>query len=89
MPLTNEKKREIIEKFRLHPKDTASPQVQVAMLTARLDDLNEHFKVNVKDFHSRRGLMKIVSKRRHLLDYLHRNDADSYRNLIKTLGIRK
>ena len=89
MALTTSDKAEIIEKFRLNEKDTASPQVQIALLTARLNYLNDHFKSNKKDHHSRRGLMKMVGQRRRLLDYLHKNDAESYKKLISALGIRK
>lgn len=89
MALSTAAKAEIIKKFQLNDKDTASPQVQIAILTARLNYLTEHFKTNKKDHHSRRGLMKIVGQRRRLLDYLHKNDAPSYKKLISDLGIRK
>ncbi|NRA43756.1 MAG: 30S ribosomal protein S15 [Oligoflexales bacterium] len=89
MSLSKEQKTEIIKKFQLNEKDTASPQVQIALLTSRLNYLNDHFKKNKKDHHSRRGLMKIVGQRRRLLDYLHNNDAPSYKKLIAELGIRK
>lgn len=89
MALSTAAKAEIIKKFQLNEKDTASPQVQIAILTARLNYLTEHFKTNKKDHHSRRGLMKIVGQRRRLLDYLHKNDAPSYKKLIGDLGIRK
>ena len=89
MALKTGNKAEIIRKFQLHEKDTASPQVQVALLTARLNYLNDHFRANKKDHHSRRGLMKIVGQRRRLLDYLHKNDAPAYKKLIGELGIRK
>jgi small subunit ribosomal protein S15 len=79
----------IIGEFRLHETDTASPQVQVALLTARLEYLNEHFKANRKDHHSRTGLMRLVSQRRRLLDYLHKHDNAGYQSLIQKLGIRK
>ena len=89
MSLSKEQKTEVIKKFQLNDKDTASPQVQIALLTSRLNYLNDHFKKNKKDHHSRRGLMKIVGQRRRLLDYLHAKDAPSYRKLIAELGIRK
>lgn len=89
MSLTKEKKTEIIKKFQLNEKDTASPQVQIALLTSRLEYLNQHFKKNKKDHHSRRGLMKMVGQRRRLLDYLQNNDKQSYQKLIGELGIRK
>ncbi|HXG52976.1 MAG TPA: 30S ribosomal protein S15 [candidate division Zixibacteria bacterium] len=78
-----------IEQFRLHPTDTGSPEVQVALLSQRIDYLTEHFKVHVKDHHSRRGLLKLVGQRRRLLDYLKRNDFSRYQSLIQRLGIRK
>lgn len=89
MALSKEKKAELIKKFQKSEQDTASPQVQIALLTARLEYLNEHFKNNSKDHHSRRGLMKIVGQRRQLLNYLHRKDTQAYKALIKELGIRK
>ena len=83
------KKPSVVEKFRTHEKDTGSPEVQVALLTERINSLTEHFKTHVKDFHSRRGLLKLVSQRRKLLDYLKVKDADKYRGLIERLGLRK
>jgi small subunit ribosomal protein S15 len=82
-------KREIIEKYKTHEKDTGSPDVQIALLTGRINMLTEHFKVHAKDFHSRRGLLKLVGQRRRLLDYLKKKDLDRYRGLIKELGIRR
>lgn len=82
-------KSEIINKFRLHEKDTGSVEVQIALLTERINHLTEHFKVHVKDHHSRRGLLKLVGKRRRLLDYLKKKDLTKYRELIKSLGIRR
>ena len=82
-------KLEIIEKFRKHAADTASPAIQVALITSRLQSLNEHFKEHGKDHHSRRGLLKLVGQRRRLLEYLRNTDAGAYRNLINELGIRK
>lgn len=89
MTLSNGLKKKIIEQFRLHEKDTGSPEVQIALLTNRIKNLTEHFRIHKKDHHSRRGLMKLVGKRRRLLDYLKRKDFDRYQNLIKALGIRK
>ncbi|MCX7959117.1 MAG: 30S ribosomal protein S15 [Deltaproteobacteria bacterium] len=82
-------KKEIIEKYRTHERDTGSPEVQVALLTERIKNLTEHFKVHTKDFHSRRGLIKLVSKRRKLLDYLKLKDFNRYQKVITDLGIRK
>jgi len=87
--LAKEAKTEIIGQYRTHQGDTGSPEVQVALLTQRINELTEHFKTHVKDNHSRRGLLKLVSKRRRLLDYVRRNDANRYRELIGRLGIRK
>jgi small subunit ribosomal protein S15 len=87
--LAKEAKREIVEQYRKHAADTGSPEVQIALLTQRINDLTEHFKVHKKDNHSRRGLLKMVSQRRRLLDYLYRKDADRYREVISRLGIRK
>ena len=84
-----EKKAEIIGANRRSAADTGSPEVQISLLTERIAGLQEHFKVNEKDHHSRRGLLRIVSKRRRLLDYLKRKDTDRYRALIEKLGIRR
>lgn len=89
MPLHTENKQEIIAKFKTHEKDTGSPEVQVAILSTRIKSLTEHFQTHKKDHHSRRGLLKLVSKRRHMLDYLKRCNVDRYRVLIKELGLRK
>ena len=89
MALTQEIKREIIERFKLHDKDTGSTEVQVALLTSRINRLTEHFKVHKKDHHSRRGLLKLVARRRKLLNYLKRKDEQRYLTLIKELGLRK
>jgi small subunit ribosomal protein S15 len=83
------KKQEIISQFRTHDVDTGSPQVQIAILSTRIGELTEHFKTHAKDHSSRRGLLKLVSKRRRLLDYLKQHDVDSYREVIGKLGIRK
>jgi len=79
----------LIEEHRLHESDTGSPEVQVAIFTKRITQLNEHLKVNQKDHHSRRGLLLLVGKRRRLLNYLSRNDVERYRSLISKLGIRR
>ena len=89
MAITREKKQEIMQSFGRASADTGSPEVHIALLTARITDLTEHFKTHVKDFHSRRGLLKLVSQRRKLLDYLKITDADKYRDLIDKLGLRK
>ncbi len=89
MGIAQHQRREIIEQFRLHRVDTGSPEVQVALLSQRIDHLTGHFKIHVKDHHSRRGLLKLVGQRRRLLDYLKKNDYERYRNLIERLGIRK
>jgi small subunit ribosomal protein S15 len=96
MGLEIEKKAELVAKFRQHDSDTGSPEVQVALLTERINSLTVHFKPtaeggrgHVKDFHSRRGLLKLVSQRRRLLDYLRSQDANRYKKLIESLGIRK
>ena len=89
MAQTKEVKDKIIEESRLHDHDTGSPEVQVALLTHRITELTEHFKVHKKDHHSRRGLLKLVGRRRRLLDYLKSQDFERYRTTIERLGIRK
>ncbi|MEZ5320085.1 MAG: 30S ribosomal protein S15 [Vicinamibacterales bacterium] len=89
MVLTNDRKNELIGAYRTHDSDTGSPEVQVALLSERINYLTEHFKTHAKDHHSRRGLLKLVGQRRRLLDYLKRKDADRYSELISRLGIRK
>lgn len=89
MTLTINKKTEIIDKHKLHETDTGSPEVQVAMLTERINHLTEHLKIHRKDFHSRRGLYKMIGRRRRLLDYLRNNDIERYRSLIERLGLRR
>ena len=89
MPVTVAQKAQIITNHQRAQGDTGSPEVQVALLTARINDLTGHFKVNVKDHHSRRGLLQLVSQRRKLLDYLKRKNAEKYRQLIDKLGLRK
>ncbi|NLM04749.1 MAG: 30S ribosomal protein S15 [Clostridiales bacterium] len=87
--MDNEKKQTIIESFKLHENDTGSPEVQVALLTERINHLNEHLKTHKKDHHSRRGLLKMVGKRRNLLNYVKNKDIERYRELIEKLGLRK
>jgi small subunit ribosomal protein S15 len=89
MSLTSEEKLPIIEEFRSHDKDTGSTEVQIAILTKRIDDLTEHLKTHSKDHHSRRGLLKMVGKRRRLLDYLKEKDVERYREIIERLGLRR
>ncbi len=89
MAVTNNQKAKLVQDYQRAKDDTGSPEVQVALLTARITDLTEHFKTHVKDHHSRRGLLRMVSRRRKLLDYLKRADVDKYRQLIDRLGLRK
>jgi small subunit ribosomal protein S15 len=89
MSLATQRKSDVITKFATHQGDTGSPEVQVALMSERINYLTEHFKSHSKDHHSRRGLLKLVSQRRRLLDYLKRKNLDRYRSLISTLGIRK
>ena len=89
MALTKEKKTEIIKKYQLDDKDTGSVEVQVALLTERINDLNEHLKVHKHDYHSNRGLLKMVGQRKSLLSYLAKTDVQRYRELVKKLGLRK
>ena len=89
MSITNEKKQEIIAQYGTKPGDTGSPEVQIAIWTYRINSLIEHFNVHKKDLHSRLGLMKMVSKRRHLLDYLKKKDEKRYQEIIKKLNIRR
>jgi len=89
MPLHPEKKAELIDKFRTHESDTGSPEVQIALLTERISYLTEHFKAHDKDHHSRRGLLKMVSKRRRLLNYLKKSSLDRYRKVVSALSLRK
>lgn len=89
MPLHTEKKQDLIGKHRIHDTDTGSPEVQIALLSERITYLTDHFKDHPKDHHSRRGLLKLVSKRRHLLNYLKKRDVERYRSIIGSLGIRK
>lgn len=89
MAITTAQKAQILKDYQRAAADTGSPEVQVALLTARINDLTGHFKANAKDHHSRRGLLKMVSRRRRLLDYLKSRNADAYRSLIERLGLRK
>ena len=89
MSITAERKTEVVKAYALKSGDTGSPEVQVALLSERINNLTEHFKSHVKDNHSRRGLLKLVSQRRQLLDYLRRTDEKRYKGLIEKLGIRR
>jgi small subunit ribosomal protein S15 len=89
MSITKEKKTELIQKFETKPGDTGSTEVQVAILSERIDNLREHMKGHVKDFHSRRGFLMLVGQRRSLLDYLKRVDEGRYRKLLEALGLRR
>jgi small subunit ribosomal protein S15 len=89
LSLSSENKSELIESFRTHQTDTGSPEVQIAILTKRIQYLTEHFKVHAKDHHSRQGLLKMVGKRRRLLDYLKRKNVNRYQQIISKLGLRK
>lgn len=89
MALQVVQKEKVVKQYQRAGNDTGSPEVQIALLTERINGLTDHFKSHVKDFHSRRGLLKMVSQRRKLLDYLKRKDADKYRGLIEKLGLRK
>lgn len=89
MALSRENKSELIANYRTHDVDTGSPEVQIALLTRSIEHLTEHFKVHKKDHHSRQGLLKMVGKRRRLLDYLKRKDFERYQRIIGQLGIRK
>ena len=87
--LESEKRKDIINNFQLHEVDTGSPEVQIALLSARIEYLTEHFRMHKKDHHSRRGLLKLVGKRRRLLDYLKKKEVERYRSVIQRLGLRK
>jgi len=88
LSLSKEEKLEVISKYQLHEKDTGSIEVQIALLSERINRLTEHLKVHKKDFHSRRGLLMMVGHRRRLLEYLRRKDIDKYQELVKELGLR-
>lgn len=87
--MTKERKQEIISTYKREEKDTGSPEVQIALLTERINELTEHLKIHKKDNHSRRGLLKMVGKRRNLLNYLSRKDLQRYRDIVEKLGLRK
>jgi small subunit ribosomal protein S15 len=89
MPLARDSKATLIERFRVHTKDTGSPEVQIALLSERINYLTDHFRINRKDHASRRGLLTLVSRRRRLLEYLKRRNPDGYQQIIEKLGIRK
>ncbi|MEW6777537.1 MAG: 30S ribosomal protein S15 [Bdellovibrionota bacterium] len=89
MAVTKERKQELVGRHRSHEKDTGSPEVQVALLTERINGLTDHFKTHVKDHHSRRGLLKLVGQRRRQLEYLKQTDFDRYRKIVDDLGLRK
>ena len=89
MSITKEEKIEIINVHRFHENDTGSPEVQIGILTKRINNLSDHFKFHKKDHHSRRGLLKLVGKRRRHLNYLAKNDVERYRNILSKLGLRK
>jgi small subunit ribosomal protein S15 len=89
MGLAIERKKGLIEQYRVHDGDTGSPEVQIALLTERINGLTDHFKLHTKDHHSRRGLLMLIGKRRGLLEYLRRKDGERYRAIIEKLGIRR
>ena len=89
MVLSTEKKKELIEQYKLHESDTGSPEVQIGLLTHRIQYLTEHLKVHKKDHHSRRGLLMLVGRRRRLLNYVKQNDVQRYRTIIDSLGLRR
>ncbi|HLR72606.1 MAG TPA: 30S ribosomal protein S15 [Pseudogracilibacillus sp.] len=89
MAITKDRKQEIINEYKVHDNDTGSPEVQIAILTEDINNLNEHLREHTKDHHSRRGLLKMVGQRRNLLNYLRNNDVTRYRDLIKKLGLRR
>ena len=89
MSISAEQKETVVSEYQRAPKDTGSPEVQVALLSAKIQDLTEHFKVHVHDHHSRQGLLRMVNRRRKLLDYLKEKDVDRYRSLIERVGLRR
>jgi small subunit ribosomal protein S15 len=89
LPLTRQKKERLMREYRMHDKDTGSPEIQIALLTERINELTGHLKRHSKDFSSRRGLLKLVGKRRRLLDYLKDTDLDGYRKIVEELRLRK
>jgi small subunit ribosomal protein S15 len=89
MPVNIEKKKSLIEQFRMHEGDTGSPEVQIALLSERINGLTDHFKLHAKDHHSRRGLLMLIGKRRGLIEYLKAKDPERYRTVLDKLGIRR
>ncbi|MFW6214369.1 MAG: 30S ribosomal protein S15 [Alkalispirochaetaceae bacterium] len=89
MPITKDEKHQVVEQYGVNEKDTGATEVQIALLTSRIEHLTEHLRTHKKDHHSRRGLLKMVGQRRRLLKYLRRKDLDGYRELLKKLGLRK
>ncbi len=89
MSITRQAKKEVIQKFRKHDDDVGSAEIQVAVLTERIRNLTEHFKAHKKDYHSQRGLLQMVGRRKRLLEYLRKNDFSSYKSVIESLGLRK
>ena len=89
MPVPRETKAKVMQEYQIHEGDTGSPEVQVALLSTQIDELSDHFKTHPKDHHSRIGLLKMVNKRRQLLEYLKNSDSDRYRSVIERLGLRK
>lgn len=89
MAISQERKTELIEEYRVHETDTGSPEVQIAVLTEEINTLNEHLRAHKKDHHSRRGLLKMVGRRKHLLTYIRNKDVTRYRNIISKLGLRR
>ena len=89
MSLARDKKERLIRQYRMHDQDSGSPEIQIALLTERINHLTEHLRKHTKDFSSRRGLLKLVGKRRRLLDYLKDNDLEGYRKIVEELGLRK
>ena len=89
MSITEDRKKQVIEEYKVHESDTGSPEVQIAVLTERIANLTEHFRTHAKDHHSRRGLLKLVGRRRRLLDYLKNKDITRYRAIVQRLGLRR
>jgi len=89
MSITEDRKKQVIEEYKVHESDTGSPEVQIAVLTERIANLTEHFRTHAKDHHSRRGLLKLVGRRRRLLDYLKNKDIARYRAIVQRLGLRR
>jgi small subunit ribosomal protein S15 len=89
MPLEAEKKKELIDQYQIHQQDTGSPEVQIALLNTRINELTDHLNIHKKDHHSRRGLLRLVSRRRKLLDYLREKDPKRYQTMVERLGMRR